>query len=331
MEKKSAVCCVVAWIGVAACAPAVPSLPPSPPSGTNAGQEAARYASVRAETWLHVTRDEGAHRFRAASERSVRDALLPRHVRIIAGADDWVELETGFDAPCADALLPGLAIRLHASASGFSGVVRRPIDIEHGDGTAVHLDPGMMAIAPSSGSSGFTYVGDAYGGWLLNLVLPSDHIGATNDPSPAPEPRPDGDWQVAEGALLSVTGALVTRKWQGTQQVTPVETRGDSTLVEIGGRCGWFRALVPTDQLRQTVPGGIQGGVVVPGPHLRAGAALSWPDGTPAGKTLRTYHPASLEGTGERRCMTESIATGAETAEGRVTLCFAATDLIEEH
>ncbi|MBX3273398.1 MAG: hypothetical protein KF729_24255 [Sandaracinaceae bacterium] len=329
MTRAASLACVL--LCALGCGPSRARWEPSPTP-----PDRASFALVRAGASFHVAPDPSAPAVSLAppgAERApwLADTFLAVHV--LAEGRSWARIETpGEDtsAHCASEV-PGLRpfrLRLYVTSRSLAQLTVREVDQPFDDGTSIRLARGV----PLERLERPGYYRARLGELSAVVRLDATAVGGRYLPS-APPPLVDpvgwlsADALRAGAPILGQTGRLQS---SGAADVplAALEPRGSESLVELRGRCGVLRARVPAHQV---VPEGLRGEVIdapddAAGPWIAPGAALSWPDGRPAGTvTARVALGREVEaGQHDLRCFERPLYPGP----GRgVVLCVGRADV----
>jgi len=267
-------------------------------------------------------------------------------VAVVGAQGEFIAVESLVDTTqhCAGGLAAwsDLRVGLFVRKRDLVQVTTREVEHTFADGTRVVVEPGA-AIGETVTGAGERVVDG--GGIGLELPLPADAIGTYYEPiSRAPQTAAErvGSATLAygQGRPLGPTSAL-DRDRDGILAFERKPAEDKRVLVRVGSRCAqiwaWTDAsAVAPPELRahglyaMTGTGeagilGLLGGPTQASSEIRAGAALTWPDGHPAGLAERAVTTTRVpRRDGERSCVVVPFASGDT---GGPELCVAAADL----
>ena len=314
-------------------------------------------AAVRIDAWLYAAPDLKARRFRAnpvpfhdsvVGARGVDPWQRTRAVRVVAQDGDWLTIETGRADACNENLLEGLAVRFYVRPDALAPVTTRALVLTDSDGTKLALPAGTPVDSDP--------VVVAASWWLVRAALPADAIGTTYraDPIRATTRIRDESTHVEAHVRPRVRGEPAWSRYDteppvdlppGVMRIpiAIVERRGDETLIESADACGRLRGLIPTVSIESDLgeEGGEEGGEAggfgfgrAAKFRFRAGASLSWPDGSGAGTAIDAvyvfYLDRTVDPTVDRTCGSFGIGPNRDWrgSEVSVPLCVANSDLL---
>ena len=314
-------------------------------------------AALRIDAWLYAAPDEKAQRYRARrlpfpvavpGGQSPDPWTRTRAVRVMAQDGPWLTIETGPVDACNQNLFDRLAVRFYVHADALVPVTARALALTDPDGTELDLPSG----APADGAP----PAFAVGSWLVRATLPADAIGTMYqaDPVHLADRRLDEDsFRVDAHVQPRVRGDVAWAR-HGTEPpagmpagnviipIAVIQRGAKDTLIEAADSCGRMRALIPAAniQANDSEDGGEEGAPFGFGRiakfQFRAGAPLSWPDGTPAGSVIEAVAVDPYPLSGGRTCASFELETqafrlarpAASQLADDFSLCVATGDLV---
>ncbi|MGE3636717.1 MAG: hypothetical protein AB7P00_42840, partial [Sandaracinaceae bacterium] len=273
-------------------------------------------AVVSMDTPLYAAPSRGATQvhllpafLRGREPRSYRMTAL----RVLGEVDGWVELETPGElerAPCVSSIerLRPFRIRLFARADALLPVTAREVTQTFADDTAITLDRGVP-LEPLPGTPLYRAL---LGNLSAVIRLAGPEVSTRYFPSepraevPTPNEGVPTD-VLARGALiLGETGRVEVNEPDLFVPVYGARERGTGErILELRTACAVVFARAPSDAPASGLLGVLSSTPDSEPPQivLRAGASLSWPDGSPAGEMLERVELARrLASRGDRRC-----------------------------
>ncbi|HET6582463.1 MAG TPA: AgmX/PglI C-terminal domain-containing protein, partial [Nannocystaceae bacterium] len=269
-------------------------------------------------------------------------------VVVVVGAhDDFIAVETLVDANqhCASGLATwsDLRVGLFVRRADLLRVTTKKVEHTFADGTSVAVDAGAPIGDTPSGAG--EHVVDA-GGVALELPLPADAIGVFYEPTRRPwdsgADRVRGDALAYGGGRPLGPAAALDRDGNGVIARERKPAEDGRALVRVGSRCATVWALADATAIEPfelhsglyAMKGGTSAGILgLIGSagggglelEIRAGAALTWPDGRPAGvaeRAITSTHAPRIDGA--RSCLAVPFALDDATGP---ELCVATADV----
>jgi hypothetical protein len=244
---------------------------------------------------------------------------------------DWVELET-VTAPerhCAESLVApaGVRLRLFAPTFALVPVVSHAARVSGPEGTYT-LGVGLPVRESDDRSS----VEIAHAGLRVNVTaLPE--TARVYGPAFAEPPRERAE-RLRPGTRATLpNGAFIEVERDPPVYVLVRNPSAQGARVVVSTPCVWFDANVPSESVLPTMEVEVpeRASVRLPRWVVRAGARLSWPDGSPAGRTTAAVTVTDEGRTdGARRCVHVPLRLSrsvGERASSDVEVCASADDV----
>jgi hypothetical protein len=315
-----------------ACAPSRRAWQPREPIGES---EYSAYAVVLASTPLSIAPSSSAPQtFALARERIFNPVLGPAFVafRMVRTENGWAELETlGARGPhCAESFeaLDALRVRFFVPARALVPITTREIEQSFPDGSEIELSRGVP-VEPLPGTPLVrVFLGSTR---TVLRVSPADY-GTRYLPSEGAAYGPSAVVIAREALAAAVPILGQTGRVEGSEAlaVYDQENARSEVLAEIRPRCARLVVRVPAQTLI-AAPGPNEAPAPErPAPAIRAGAHLSWRDGTDAGRAAREARfDRESEPAGDRRCFVRSIEDATVDGAAFIELCVARADVID--
>lgn len=304
------------------------------------------HALVWADARLHFEPD-GASAVRAFDFGEDGRAGRLGHVfrvRVMDRQDGWTKISTAldnYDRHCIGHGAIGddaLGLTFWVRDDDLVPALSQPVTRVFGDGTQVALRAGTPVFDGRPWAYGFalpiTLDDDAFGD-----VYTTDPAELRDDPPPAAQGQPARafDYKRVTLKAAQVNGARAPWSrppWYSDEGVMYGDVASDSGLFHHTGGCGALMLGLPSEAVTEDVSiSGLMGAMVNSG-HIRAGAALSWRDGTPAGHArdaLYMSDTARVEATEARVCWEQPIGDAWDAPGHRgdkVVFCAQRADIV---
>ncbi len=301
----------------------MPQPAPAPPPATEP-----RFVLIRANATLYTKPDVRARGMNPYRYPERSSGVYVNVFRLLGEQGGWLELESlgsprgpgGFvvQEHCAGQIheLGGLKLRLFVPDTARVLATSREVTLSYADGTSITLKPGVP-LFPKESPPGMMLAHTS--GLSFSIAPPQDAVGKSFAPAPffdvPKEPAllvpskavAKGALRYGETAWLTQPGALANVEW-----VSAVRPAGDQVLATIVKQCARFEVKVQKDELDS--PASVSGLLGMlrdsnqDGPRLRAGAALVWPEGTPAGTVAEdTGFATEVPGPPGTRCFKKPL------------------------
>ncbi len=217
----------------------------------------------------------------------------------------------------ASAVPSGVRLVLWVPRGRLAPVLQAPLRHRYADGTGYDLTPGLpLGAAVSAGTrAGSHFRPLATTRFLSAAEVPDSAVGMSYQPAPLPKAETESAEQWIESAELPLGDGRLLRQnprdeplWSQQIRVDPKDP--DQRLVGLQDRCARFVVRLPASALGKTVGGFLLGSLGAGASQVRGGAALTWPDGSEAGRTLRdTWVGRPLPPRGARKCFALGVFT----------------------
>lgn len=289
-----------------------------------------------AGTTLHTARDLNDPAFTVGPG-------VPITVYIEDVADGVARVNTGVDMRhCGRELrdLSWLQLELFVDATRFSAVVREDLSFEHEDGTRLELEAGVGVRPGDDGIHVWLWNARSREAAAIPAVVPGHALARSYPRDPdrefnnrlEEEPPPEGSLDdpppvhsLAHATKATLGGATVELPAYTDHDV--VASRGDATLIRIGGPCVSATVLaddVESTTLAPSVPSGLyamKGPKPKEGKHrIISGARAYWPSGAVAGVSVGDRVVKSVSRQDPRLCIQPQSTDDVVEQGGE--LCF---------
>jgi len=336
---------------------AVAGLPLVPQSRTVA-QRGGSFVLVKRDAFLYAAPDEAAEKVRDPWHAQHEVRLGPWWVLRQRGVENgWVELKTipGFRprSHCYHSVagLDDLDLTLYARQDALGQVTTSPITREFEDGTKLRLTAGVGVVHRGGPRYDALIPGATMRLRMRESELGTSYAGArtfSTSRSAVGLLAPGGRIDFHNGRLVAEAASRRARA-SGTVSFSVADTRGGDggparslLAVETEGRRGRIEATVraPCAEVsgqmdgrsvsRERPPRSIHTMDEHHGTRVRAGAALYWPDGSPAGHSANdTALDGRMTPRGPRYCFQHRLRVGSpHGADETLSLCVARSDVV---
>lgn len=252
-------------------------------------------------------------------------AQIPLALRRVREANGWIELETVAEPArhCAGTVTPpeGVRLRVFAPSTAAWTVLARPLRWEDPD-ASLTLQPGLVVQGREV----------THGGLRVTLG-PAPAVARTYR-DPGGVARPESAERLSPGTRLRFgDGTRVEVTHDDPVYVLTQRPSRDGVRVTVATRCVAFERVVPSRRVLPVMDLELSASSeqVSSRWSARSGAPLTWPDGSPAGRTVREVAlPGYARDIGPRRCFMLPLQVGplpGEPRAARIEVCAAATDL----